>query len=51
MVGMSWQQKIDTLLHDAGFEVILEPITSYWEPDTDFIEKSIEYGKKFVSLL
>ena len=44
-------KKIDTLLREAGFEVILEPITSYWEPDDDVIDKSIEYGKKFVSLL
>ena len=44
-------KKIDTLLREAGFEVILEPITSYWEPDADVIDKSIEYGKNFVSLL
>ena len=44
-------KKIDGLLRDAGFDLILDPITNYWEPDANSIEKSIEYGQKFVSLL
>ena len=44
-------KKIDGLLREAGFDLILDPITNYWEPDANSIEKSIEYGQKFVSLL
>ncbi|WP_291125330.1 hypothetical protein [Flavobacterium sp. UBA6031] len=44
-------KKNNTLPRYASFEVLLEPIISYWEPNTDLIEKSIEYGKKFVSMI
>ena len=39
------------IIVEAGFDVILDPITNNWEPDGNKIEESFQYGKKFASLL
>ncbi|MCK9344070.1 MAG: anaerobic nitric oxide reductase flavorubredoxin [Prevotella sp.] len=44
-------KEIDAQLREAGFDVILDPITNNWEPDGNKIEESFQYGKKFASLL
>lgn len=44
-------KEIDSQLREAGFDIILDPITNNWEPDGNKIEESIQYGKKFASLL
>ena len=42
---------IEYLLTESGFEIISEPLSSLWEPDRNFLEKSMEYGEKFVAAL
>ena len=42
---------IDKSLREAGFDVVLEPLSNNWEPSDDMLEKCVEYGKKLVSLL
>ena len=44
-------KQIDKSLREAGFDVVLEPISNNWEPSDDMLEKCVEYGKKLVSLL
>ncbi len=44
-------KEIDSQLREAGFDIILDPITNNWEPDGNKIEESFQYGKKFASLL
>ena len=39
---------IESMLREAGFEIILEPISCNWEPDEELINKSIAFGKYFV---
>lgn len=42
---------ITDLLKDSGFEVVSEGIRELWMPDETALERCIEFGKKFVSLL
>ncbi|NLJ81918.1 MAG: anaerobic nitric oxide reductase flavorubredoxin [Bacteroidales bacterium] len=42
---------IEDKLKDAGFEIIMEPITSNWIPTNEVLEKSVEYGKQFINKL
>jgi len=42
---------IESMLREAGFEIIAEPVSCLWEPGEDVVTKSFEYGKKFVELL
>jgi len=38
-------------LCDAGFEIVADPIKSKWNPDSDVLTKSFEFGEEFVSLI
>jgi flavorubredoxin len=42
---------IQTTLKDAGFEIIADSIKAKWQPQQDELNKSVEFGKKFVTLL
>lgn len=44
-------KQIDKLLREAGFDVVLEPLSNNWEPSADMLAQCVEYGKKLVSLL
>ncbi|MDP4278782.1 MAG: anaerobic nitric oxide reductase flavorubredoxin, partial [Bacteroidota bacterium] len=37
-------------LKEAGFELILEPISANWRPDKPLQDQCVEYGKKFAAL-
>lgn len=37
---------LNTLLEDAGFEVVNEGLRSYWNPDTDTEKAALEFGKE-----
>jgi anaerobic nitric oxide reductase flavorubredoxin len=42
---------IENGLREAGFEIIMSPISANWKPDENLINKSFEYGKQFVALV
>jgi len=37
-------------LKEAGFEIIMEPITANWRPDQTLLDLCVEYGKRFAVL-
>lgn len=37
-------------LKEAGFDIIMEPITANWRPDKTLLDGCVEYGKKFAAL-
>lgn len=37
-------------LEEAGFEMILDPISANWRPDDNLLVQCVEYGKKFAAL-
>jgi anaerobic nitric oxide reductase flavorubredoxin len=37
-------------LQEAGFEMIMEPISANWRPDDHLLEKCVEYGSRFAEL-
>jgi len=37
-------------LKEAGFEIIMEPMTANWRPDEHMQEQCIEFGRKFATL-
>jgi flavorubredoxin len=41
---------IQEALKEAGFEIVLYPISANWRPDDSLQRQCIEYGKKFASL-
>jgi anaerobic nitric oxide reductase flavorubredoxin len=41
---------IQVSLKDAGFDLVLEPISANWRPDDELQEKCQEYGRKFAEL-
>jgi anaerobic nitric oxide reductase flavorubredoxin len=42
---------IESMLREAGFEIIAEPVSSLWEPDEEALKKSFDFGKHFVTIL
>jgi flavorubredoxin len=38
-------------LEAAGFELVDDGIKAIWNPDTENVEKCIEYGSKFASIV
>ena len=38
---------IGNKLKEAGFEMIMEPISANWRPDSSLLEHAVEYGKEF----
>ncbi|MCX6308868.1 MAG: anaerobic nitric oxide reductase flavorubredoxin, partial [Bacteroidia bacterium] len=41
---------IGNALKEAGFEMVLEPISANWRPDDHFLEQCVAYGRKFADL-
>jgi anaerobic nitric oxide reductase flavorubredoxin len=41
---------INKALQEAGFEMIMEPISANWRPDDRLLEKCVAYGVKFAEL-
>lgn len=41
---------IGNALKEAGFEMIMEPISAAWRPDEHFLEQCEAYGRKFAEL-
>jgi anaerobic nitric oxide reductase flavorubredoxin len=37
-------------LKEAGFEIVLEPISANWSPDEHLKEQCVEYGRKFAEI-
>jgi flavorubredoxin len=50
-----WHDKATQIISDSliesGFEILLEPFKSIWEPDKEVLTKSNEYGRQFVAHL
>ena len=42
---------IENGLKEAGFEIVMPPISANWKPDENVVGNSLEYGKQFASLL
>jgi flavorubredoxin len=42
---------IGDLLKESGFEIVSEPLSSIWEPDSNLIARCVEYGKQFATAL
>lgn len=42
---------ISETLKESGFEIILDPIKTTWQPDSEVLNKSYEFGKEFVEKL
>jgi len=42
---------IESGLKEAGFEIVMDPISANWKPDNNLVNKCIDYGRQFVSLL
>jgi flavorubredoxin len=42
---------IEDVLKESGFEIVSERLSAIWEPDSNFLEKCIEYGKQFITVL
>jgi flavorubredoxin len=38
---------IQKSLQEAGFEIVMEPISANWRPDEQLQERCVEYGKTF----
>lgn len=41
---------IQNSLKEAGFEIIMEPVTANWRPDESLQQKCVDFGKKFAEL-
>lgn len=41
---------IQNSLKEAGFEIIMEPVTANWRPDENLQQKCVDFGKKFAEL-
>jgi len=42
---------IEKGLKEAGFEIVMPPISANWKPDENVVGNSVEYGKQFAGLL
>jgi anaerobic nitric oxide reductase flavorubredoxin len=42
---------LESMLREAGFEIISEPVSCLWEPDDEILKQSVEFGKQFVTNL
>ncbi|MCK9311367.1 MAG: MBL fold metallo-hydrolase [Bacteroidales bacterium] len=42
---------IEKGLKEAGFEIVMPPISANWKPDENVVSNSVEYGKQFAGLL
>ena len=40
-------KRLDSILEEAGYELVDSVLTNNWEPDETAVEKCIEYGKAF----
>jgi len=40
---------IESGLKEAGFEIVMNPISANWTPDDNLMSKCVEYGRQFVN--
>ena len=41
---------ISNALKEAGFEIVMEPVSANWRPDDHLQETCVEFGRKFAAL-